>query len=167
MLETGNAETFCLFKKLIPKTYSLHCFSKVICPGCKPCQLWACRSSVDCLTMPEQKRDLHNTRSEDAQRSSCPPWEAPCTLLGSCTYETSTSRWPFCWTDLHAVGRVFVLFWCLCPWRLCMLYTPILTEFQAHSSPEETSLNNASQHCRVCNIDDQPAGRRSRSPDFI
>lgn len=94
MLESGNKKISCLFKKLIPRSSYLPCFPAMLHSVCKPHKLWACCSSADCLTLNDEKRDLHDASGE---KCSCLRNLLP--FLSSFMHE---AKKPCLWDDLSA-----------------------------------------------------------------
>jgi len=63
MLEAGTEKVFVSSKSSFQGHPPSIVFPQLVCPGCKACQLRTCSSSADCLTLPEEKMDLHNAKS--------------------------------------------------------------------------------------------------------
>lgn len=143
ILEAGNTKAFFLFRKLISRSSSLHCFCSM--SRLKLPQLW----HTGPCGFPDfawGEAGPPEFGESGAELLLCPR-AAPPALPGG-AYEISSSRWALCWADLHVVGQEFVLFWCLCLWRLWMVHTQIMTEFQAQSSAV-TSPSSASHNSGV------------------
>lgn len=132
-LEAGNTTTFCLFRKLISRPSSLHCFSTVGCPGCKLPQLWHAAAlwvSWPCLRRSWSCRE-QGVWGTAAWGSSCAPEQLH-------KHSQVLTRPP---AADHLSAEQPCTLWVknLCLWRLWVLHTQIMTEFQAQSSAEVTS----------------------------